>query len=196
MIPDLVYSLNYNGKTKKSNAIAFLPNLNIVPTYLDPHWKHISWDFFKNEIAQTFDKLINDGYNINFIPMSYGHYNDNHAGIEILNRMTLGKEIKILKSNSNNIFNLLNKHKLIISQRYHGIILANILKIPSISIYHHDKLKIDNHPQINYFGANKNTLENKIDYLFKNKFEMMGIDNDIYSNLISRVNNEICSNKK
>jgi polysaccharide pyruvyl transferase WcaK-like protein len=64
------------------------------------------------------------------------------------------------------VANLFSKYELIITQRFHGIILAELLKIPYIAICHHDKLStssIHNGLYISYYGLNKKTLLDMID---------------------------------
>ena len=56
------------------------------------------------------------------------------------------------------IINLFSQHSIIFTQRYHGMVLADLCRRPSVSISHHDKLL----PEIPYFGASKQAFHDSI----------------------------------
>lgn len=162
-IPDLVYSLNQSSINKQSNKILFLPNIATIPNHLDPLWKYNSWNYFKIEMAQFLDYLIENKYEINIGAMCQNQtMNDFWAGNEIVNLMVKRKNYNINLSNDyNELIDQLKQYSLIISQRYHGNILAQNAGVAHISLYHHDKLKNDYFNKgkyISYYGLNKKML--------------------------------------
>lgn len=146
-IPDIVYSLS-EGKKELSvipKSMLVLPNIELVPKWNDTHWKNISWENFKIQFAQFLDAAVEDGYTLDFFSMcSNETMNDNWAATEIINKMKNRKSkyhLINVKSNFGNITQLLSQYSMIVSQRYHGVVLAEILNKPYIAIHHHDKIK-------------------------------------------------------
>lgn len=165
VIPDLVYALpnSFWRSPKTPNSILFLPNINTVPDWKSPHYKHAAWDFFKNETAQALDVLLEQGRKIDFFSMSSDpRQNDADVAAEILNRMTVRKSAIIQETNLSKVLSLFASYQLIITQRYHGSVLADIAYVPSITIHHHDKLKITPGEHLPFYGLTKNFLLEKV----------------------------------
>jgi polysaccharide pyruvyl transferase WcaK-like protein len=195
VIPDIVYSLPYNCQNNKANkSILVFNNFAVVPSWDEPHWKHCSWGYFKTQFSEFLDYLKEQNYTINFLPMSNDNQiNDANASIEIINCMKNKDENYLLSSMNHNfgsITDILSKYSFIITQRFHGIVLAEICNIPYIALYHHDKLQknMDNNGNfISYFGASKQVLidnfneinnsivKNKSDDHAINAFDMLKI---------------------
>lgn len=166
-IPDLVFSLPKPSSIKKiDKSILFIPNISVVPTWKSAHWKHSSWNYFKIEIAQTFDNLIDLGYKISFLPMCRSSINsDIAAGTEIVSAMNHRDNFFILHEDYESLLKVFASHEIIISQRYHGCILSEICETPYLSIFHHDKLKFNYYNRgifIPYYGIFKTDLTNKL----------------------------------
>lgn len=144
-IPDLVYSLNFSKNKYTNNKILIIPNVQVVPTWDEAHWKHTAWEHFKNEFAQSLDAL-----SVTFDFACFCH-NDVMTDIwpisEICARRKRNTKNNIieysslLKSLSNLDSSIISNYNCIITQRYHGIVLAEKLGVPYIAICHHDKLK-------------------------------------------------------
>ena len=45
--PDIVYALSFPKEEKISKSVLILNNLTVLPTWEEPYWKHISWNYFK-----------------------------------------------------------------------------------------------------------------------------------------------------
>lgn len=186
VIPDLVYSLTPSFSQKKiDQSILIFPNIVVVPKWSDPHWKHAAWDYFKTEFAQFLDELIEQECSIKFFPMCTNYeQNDNNAAIEIINRMShrsgnylLDKQIEI-----NSVTETISQYSAVITQRYHGIILSHMSKVPCLSLYHHDKLKSPYAHNLPYYGLNKGQLLSQLDNVLKDS-EILPIDRNIFNNL-------------
>lgn len=194
IIPDLVYALyNHSGSSYRNKSILVIPNVLNVPVYSDPHWKHVAWDFYKNELAQVLDERIRAGYTINFFPMAEGlSTNDSWAAIEIMNRMQKKSSTYLLNSKftSKEVISLFSEYQVIISQRYHGNIIAELANRPYLGIWHHDKLKssyFNKGEFIPYFEVSKNKISQKIDELSKKKQDQLVINLDIFGELKHKI---------
>ncbi len=146
-ISDIVYSLKDNKKELPAipKSIIVLPNIELVPKWTDPHWKNIAWEYFKTQFAQFLDSVVEDGYTLNFLSMcSNDIMNDHWASTEIINKMKNRKAKYSLitsKPDFASISAILSQYSMIISQRFHGVVLAEALDKPYIAIHHHDKIK-------------------------------------------------------
>jgi polysaccharide pyruvyl transferase WcaK-like protein len=192
LIPDLVYSLGSVRNTEPiNNSILFIPNANLIPKWNDSHWKHIAWSFFKNEIAQVLDELFAEGYEVDFYSMCNGNQNnDVWAADEILNATEHIKR-SILPRYDDAMSNmvLFSRYSLVITQRYHGSIIAEMAGTPYITIHHHDKLKgtyYDGGCFIPYFETSKHRLLEAINN--SSKQEKIAIETHLFRELVARIN--------
>jgi polysaccharide pyruvyl transferase WcaK-like protein len=167
VIPDLVYCLQdkiiQSPKYKKS--VLILPNITVVPRWSDPHWKHVAWEYFKTEFAQFLDWLISEQYQIGFLAMcSNKEMEDHWASAEIISRMKRRNSQYIINhsfTDMENLSSVFSKYETVITQRFHGVVLSEMMRIPHLVIHHHDKLK-DCYPSegnyLSYYGATKHEL--------------------------------------
>jgi polysaccharide pyruvyl transferase WcaK-like protein len=194
VIPDLVYALTPEYKIKtQSKSVLILPNIYVVPKNTDEHWKYNSWDHFKFEFSQFVDHLIAHNYNINFAAMCNNkEENDENAAIEIINSMTNRSYDYLVDvpRKSQEIFKMFSKYDIIITQRFHGIVLAEMLKIPYISLFHHDKLNssyLNDGAFISYYASSKQTFIDQFNYSIK-KINHLPLKSDLYDNLKDHIN--------
>jgi hypothetical protein len=175
VIPDLVYSLapkDYVAKTPTPKRVLLCPNINTVPKYDDPHWKHQAWQHFKFEFAQALDHLITEGYSIDYLPMStHREQLDAHAMVEIQNLMKKGHLLTCKDAPFPNyplnqtdlapLINLFGSYETIITQRFHGAVLSELARRPYLSLVHHDKLastSLNEGLFRSYYAVSKTTL--------------------------------------
>lgn len=190
VIPDLVYSIPnefVNAPVQKS--ILYIPNITTVPDWQSPHWKHAAWGYFKNELAQSLGALIESGYAIDFFPMAlHAKQNDRYAAYEIINQMTSGK-VKVLEQPNtfNETIRLFSSYPAIITQRYHGAILADIAKVSSLTIHHHDKLKMGPGSHLSFYETSKAKLLSEIACLLEEEGKFLPIKNNMFSSLKERI---------
>jgi polysaccharide pyruvyl transferase WcaK-like protein len=190
--PDLVYALGGKAASqpKKAKSVLFLPNSHIVSKWNDAAWKHAAWEYFKSEFSQTLESLVDQGYSIDVLPMC-------HAAIEIVNKMIKGK-INILSFKEHDFTSLsqmASTYELIISQRYHGLIISDIICTPCINIHHHDKLKNFSGmftKNVDYYRISKSSLLDSIDNaLFVKSLQSsdgnMVINSDAFKSLKDKV---------
>lgn len=199
IIPDLVYSLvNYPNKLKRNKSVLILPNIYTVPNNTDPHWKHNSWNHFKFEFAQFLDYLHEDNYSIKFFSMCYNiKQNDFLAASEIINCMKYRNSENILKINTSleDILNIFSNQSIVITQRFHGAILAEVARVPYISIHHHDKLKTSHLNEgifISYYASSKQTfIDGFNDAINKEIHQNIAIEPNVFNTLKDRVNSAL-----
>jgi polysaccharide pyruvyl transferase WcaK-like protein len=164
VIPDLVYCLTpFISNYRISNSVLILPNISVVPTWHDQHYMHTAWAYFKTEFAQFLDGLVHENFHINFLPFSTNFkLDDDLAAAEIIGAMQNRNSFSLLKKPEtlSAITDLISQYNIVITQRYHGIILSNMVHTPYISIYHHDKLK-DFENSLPYYGLTKDKLKEK-----------------------------------
>jgi len=161
-IPDLVYALKTDKPSAPvlaKNKILFLPNAYVVPNHKDQHWKHSAWQFFKSEVAQMLDECIVEGHQVAFYAMCQNDtINDVWAAAEIRNMMCYRAQLSTYQARSyHQAINLFEQFSHVITQRYHGIVLAEIAGRPVVSIHHHDKLRGES--SVPYYGLLKRTLK-------------------------------------
>lgn len=166
VIPDIVFSLKnkvIQGAREKKSVLIF-PNISVVPQHHNPYWKFTAWEHFKNEFAQFLDELVQDGYEIKFLGMCDNPtLDDNAAAYEIINRMKIRKKYILYPYSRNfcSYSNIISKQSIVISERYHSTVLAQMTDTPYISIGHHHKF--DTVPNIgahlSFFSISKNQLK-------------------------------------
>lgn len=199
VIPDLVYSLYKKIKLKNriKKSILFIPNAHTISKWNDLAWKQSSWENFKSEFSQVCEELCSQGFKIDVLPMCHNnHHKDNFAAVEIYNKMNIGN-LNILPFKEHNLTELselFSSYELIISQRYHGLVVADMTKTPCINIHHHDKLKEFSSPltkSIEYYGVSKTSILAGIDdILFMKTFDNecpISIKSDVFGAVKDRV---------
>ena len=194
-VPDLVYALQDKSQHQdKQQAILVVPNCLVIPTWNDPNWKHSAWEYFKSEFAQTLEALYPE-YRIDFYPMCQSATLDDHAAsMEILGKTAARNFDGLLQqvpSTIEKLTNLFSQYQMVITQRYHGAILAELSGTPYVSIHHHDKLKFTHTGegiQIPFFGFSKDRLFSAIEQA-KSKIVSphLSIETHLFEGLQSRV---------
>ena len=191
--PDLVYALHHQVQysERRAKSILFLPNILVVPQWHEPHWKHLSYQMFKFEMAQALDKLIEDGYIIDFYPFSQVKgQDDSYAAIELMNMMR--HSVNILPSKQDQLADLtalFSQYQTIITQRYHGAILAEMSNTPYLCIHHHDKLRSTNYNLgtfTSFFEVSKEKIIKAVDFLAQHT-SILPLKQDIYEPLVVAV---------
>jgi polysaccharide pyruvyl transferase WcaK-like protein len=148
-LPDLSYSLPQVSALRdemSEQSLLVIPNVEVIPTHVDPHWMHVGWERFKDEFAQFLDDLI-DRANVNptFLLMcKNSRQDDRWAAHELIARMRhRSTEFNIVQGHNDclGMTSFISGFKVVMTQRYHGIVLAQMSAVPHVSLDHHDKLK-------------------------------------------------------
>lgn len=194
-VPDIVYSLQDQVEVMKQKSIPktvlIMPNISVVPKRDDAHWKHASWTYFKSEFSQFLDLLVKDKYHINFLPLcKNSSLDDDAAAIELINMMST-RNYNMIKPpplvNMGQIAYLLSQYSVIITQRFHGIVLSEMVRVPYIAIHHHDKLKNSvphDGTYVSYYGTYKQELIDQFNIAISMKYSsILPIESDIFKEL-------------
>lgn len=196
LIPDLVYSLQDKIELSnlKTRSVLILTNSNVLPQRSDPHWKHAAWNYFKSEFSQFLDWLIENNYNIDFFSLCKSkNMDDQWAACELISFMNNRNNDFILNTTAhkiNEVSKIISQYGLVITQRFHGIVLSEMTKTPFIAIHHHDKLKSKNEQDnyLSYYGLSKHSLVNAFKSSFKMKYtNVLPLKYNIFETLINEV---------
>lgn len=200
VIPDLVYSLEPTLADKKlPKSVLIIPNILVVPKWNDPHWKHAAWEFFKIELAQCIDQLIIDGYKVDFLPFCINNYlNDSYAAAEVLARCNTSTPKKLYEkpSSCQAAIDIISQYNCVITQRFHGSILADLAQVSSLTIHHHDKLKGVKGTSVSYYGVSKSILLDNTKNIISNSCSVLPIDRNIFRELVKRVEHALRRSQK
>lgn len=190
---DLVYALSDEmiSSAKIPNSVLIIPNISVIPQNKDPYWKHVSWNYFKSEFSQFIDFLIKEKCYVDFLPFCVNNNsNDQWAAYEIINHMDNHNGQSVLNPfyGIANVSRVISKYEMVITQRYHGVVISEMMGIPYISIHHHDKLKPTNKNVgkfISYYGTSKGDLIDN--FKLKNNIPTLSIERDIIEELKSQI---------
>jgi polysaccharide pyruvyl transferase WcaK-like protein len=192
--PDLMYVLanQISIAPKKLKSILILPNAYLISKWDAKAWSHNAWERFKTEFAQFLDALLMKDYQVDFFPMCQSReINDQYAAIEIIGKMK-HPNVKLLETpitTFSELTKLFSTYETITSQRYHGLILADMINVPCLNIWHHDKLKhFHGHKthNLSYYGIYKDLLIDEFDdlrFIHQNHSHSMAITTDIFKEL-------------
>ena len=158
IIPDLTYVLTPNPIDVQRSGILIVVNASVVPSVRSPHWQYAAWTYFKSEFSQALDDIASNEL-ISFMPMCTDtKSNDEWAAAEIINSMSERNVLLVQQPKS------LCEARLrfatasrVITQRYHGQVLATMTNTPCVVIDHHKKLTCVG--SIPYYEFNKDKLK-------------------------------------
>lgn len=170
LVPDLVYSLvdEVRLEERKEKSILFIPNAHTVSKWDSATWKHSAWEFFKSEMAQALDGLVEAGWGIDILPMCGNNYHqDSFAGGEIIGKMhsSVVRVFPFEDSYFQQFAAFVSRYSIVISQRYHGLVVADMTGTPSVNIHHHDKLRhflSKKNIPIDFYGCSKGSITDAI----------------------------------
>lgn len=191
-IPDIIFCLDKNiSYNKIKNSVLVIPNSCVLPKHDDKNWKYASWNYFKSEYAQFLDVLIENNYNIHMFPMCTNHKNHDHlASAEIINSMKYGSYNFMLPeiNESIKIIDLFSQYEHIITQRFHGIVLADIVGVNPLTISHHSKLdySLTNNYRLSYYNCSKAVLLDRFN-LTKHNYIDSKIDMQSFSVVLREI---------
>lgn len=164
-VPDLAYAFLPNPTDAvvragaRSTKVKIIPNYEVVPKWDSAHWKHAAWSFFKSEFSQFLDELPASS-DVSFSCMCVNEKaTDFGPAYELA-----GASKKFGNSHVSHMIRhsgLLGMSRVIITQRFHGAILAEITGVPYVMIGHHDKMKtlaLKNGIFVPYYGVTKRAL--------------------------------------
>lgn len=166
-LPDLTLCLEAQQNTTSASAkrLLYIPNAELIPTRSSPSYKKPAWEYFKSEISQTFDALIEDGWTITTAPFSDASgMRDQWAAYEVT--AMCDKRWKIKNIDPSWITGIFEsqaaeycRHSVVLTQRFHGAVIAQATQTPCVVVHHVDKLEQAQDTQkIPYYGVRKDML--------------------------------------
>jgi polysaccharide pyruvyl transferase WcaK-like protein len=201
LIPDLVYSLRpkLGESSRISRSVLVMTNISVVPSNSDPHWKHASWAYFKSEFGQFLDWLIEADYRPKLFSMCRGlNLSDDWASAELVSSMNRRSRNRLSVENPvgiDQVSRLVAKHEVVITQRFHGIVLAELTRTPYIAIHHHDKLKssqLNEGSFLSYYNSSKQSYIDAFVRTMKMNFtSSLPIESTIFETFAKEVANLI-----
>lgn len=197
--PDIVYCLQDKAisykKDKISKSLIILPNIAVVPNAYDPMWKHSAWNYFKSEFCQFIDELNEQHYKISYFGMCQNNQLDDYAAsaelISFTKKRKYNNQLAAQPNDFKTVCELLSQYEVMITQRFHGIVLAEMLNIPYLSVHHHDKLK-NSYPNsgkyLDYYGVGKSKLFDEFYSSLKmKKCDFLPIETNTFKELKEKV---------
>lgn len=142
-LPDIVFACATLVPRKNNilGELLYIPNIDVMPRWSSPHAMHLAWDNFATEFSHYLDGMWADGWNIRIgTALSNETSSDAWAGGAILARCNHRhanwlSSVPLIQPED------ITGSSLIISQRYHGIVLGVAARVPTIGIHHVDKLR-------------------------------------------------------
>ena len=201
-VPDLVTFLRGSTSPRKiDRSVLVIPNVTVVPSWKDPQWMHSAWNYFKSEFSQFLDGLVDKEYQkVSFLPLCVNLQLDDRAiSYELINA-TANRyffQIHPKPHSLRDATELMSEYDVIITQRYHGIVLASMVGLKNFSIYHHDKLKHPQGHELSYYGITKSALQNQLEKQRNEKVSpILPIDRNIMRELTQKVDDALCRSQK
>ncbi len=203
-MPDLAYALPQVDLTPVGEGLLVIPNVETLPTSSDPHWAHVGWERFKDEFAQFLDVVI-DKFNTQptFLLMCKNDAQDDiwpaHELISRMRRRSTKFNIVTAHADSVGMTAFFSAFKVVVTQRYHGIVLAQMAGVPHVSIDHHDKLKLAwprKGVSLAYHGITKAQLEEAFKVASAVPREQTRIPREMYDQLADAIVSIIQSERK
>jgi polysaccharide pyruvyl transferase WcaK-like protein len=181
---DIVHLITVHRSEKHSKTLLFVPNVETIPMWNAPSWATLAWERFKNETAQFLDERLESGWKISFLSMcKNARMNDLWAATEIVSKMTRrSTNFEMIQSTELPLQEVLQHFAcstVVLSQRYHGLVLSEMVDTPSISIHHHDKLKKISPfrgEKVPYYELSKRLLHEAVDVLSSKKLDPVAVD--------------------
>lgn len=188
--PDIAYSVvTFLRPPVEKQGVLFIPNVEVLPRWDSPHWKHLAWDMFRSECAQFLDELASRKIGITFAGMCCNRDMDDAWVVPGIVSMMKARSARTAKCA---MFSSLNipDYNVVITQRYHGIVLAEAAGVPYISVDHHGKLAYA-HPSVGrhlpYHGTNKQDVLSAFDAAYGTTLPSVVRDMSPYDRFIDRL---------
>lgn len=133
------------GEAIEPPKITVLLSEHFAPRGDCPEWVSASWQWFCRELAQVLDKLIGQGFHVQFLPMSTTRsWDDRRAAAHVISRMVRASDVfwyyrrQILE---HELLQALADSRLVIAQRLHGAIFSAAIGCPVVPVIGHDKVR-------------------------------------------------------
>jgi len=153
---------------------------HLTPQKDSPDWKSLSYQWFIHEFAACCDWLVNEGHDLQFIPMCQGYWDDRRTAAAVMGRMTRRDRVDWWTGNYSEevILAQMAKSKFIITQRLHGAIFATRTETSFLALNAHSKmdcfLRDLKYPGLSYYGFNLSQFEDTLEKVLQIPTENLG----------------------
>jgi len=173
-LPDLSLCLNSvtNQTPMSAKKLLVVPNSEVLPHRSAPSYKRPAWEYFKSEACQAIDALVSDGWSVSMAPFcDDAAVRDVWACAEITANCERRAKIRCLTpewigdGSFDSISKVFADVSVVLTQRFHGAIIAQLTGTPCVIIHHHDKLKqlgSEVATKVPYYGVQKDMLLDSI----------------------------------
>jgi polysaccharide pyruvyl transferase WcaK-like protein len=131
-----------------------------------PTWQTRAFDWFCHEFAGACDRLVDEGFQLRFLPMCTGVIDDRRMAAYIIGKMEKPNKVYwgLELLDEHKLRAEINQARMVISQRFHGIVFSIQMGTPFIPILVHDKINgivTDTGwpASVNYFGLHKDAVK-------------------------------------
>lgn len=143
--PDLVFSRSISSNKPKENKVTVMLNNHFCPNDKSVRWHDTAWHWFASEMAQSLDRIIeSQGCQVSFFPMCTNDFqNDVRAASYVIDLMKHKKNVEHLNHLmclEKYMIDSIASSKLVITQRFHGMVFCSMLGVPFVSISGHEKM--------------------------------------------------------
>ncbi len=170
LVPDLVYALS-QGRSKgfsQPKSLLVLPNSETLPNRCSPVYVRPAWEYFKSEFCQFIDEIVAAGWSVTFAPFcDDNRRRDSWAAAELIGHCDKRHKLKQLgpdwvKDGSfSTVAMEYERHSAVLTQRFHGAVIARATSTKCVVVHHHDKLgKLDprSFSLVPFYGVRKDLL--------------------------------------
>ena len=193
-VPDLVYSLAHSAGLARADGILIVPNVEVLPTSAMSNWSQLAWLRYVDELSQVLDQLDECHQRIRFLTMCKNAcQDDNWATSSIVSHMVRRKTtFEILRpvADINSLVTIFRQARCVVTQRYHGIVLAEMAGVPYVSVDHHDKLGQAvprNGEHLSYHGVTKTQLVKSIEKAYASSIPPYVPDPSLYHRVVDEI---------
>jgi hypothetical protein len=180
---------------KINRSVLVIPNITVVPQGIESHWKHTAWAYFKSEFTQFLDWLVDNDYQPKLFSMCHSiEEDDEWVSGELIGHMERRNRDLFLHQrpvNIQEITKLFSQHEVVITQRFHGIVLSEMTRVPYVAIHHHDKLKLSQPGEgkfISYYNSSKHMFIEAFNQArMMNYSDVLPIKPDIFKALVEQI---------
>ena len=170
LIPDLVYALGRGRPAgfSQPKTLLVLPNSETLPSRSSPAYVRPAWEYFKSEFCQFVDEVVSDGWSVTFAPFcDDARRRDSWAASELVGHCDKRHALKQLSPDwvKDGSFATIameyGRHSVVLTQRFHGAVIARATSTPCVVVHHHDKLaKLDprSFSLVPFYGVRKDLL--------------------------------------
>lgn len=171
LAPDLVFARQPLPAVPR-DGVTVLLNDFLTPRGTSLDWQATSYSWFCQELAKVLDRLVERGERLRFLPMQVGAIDDRRIAAAVIGRMRHRDRVEwwIAPPDEMELRRCIAASRLVVTQRFHGLVFSTIEQTPVVTITAHDKLSglLDEMGTtasgIDYYGMTDRRFLDALDY--------------------------------